>query len=412
MRSKISAIIVDPEYQKHDYSNVKTYSQLKHAEKFFDLRILGSADNILEKIYDFRGVDAIVTIGDKSVWGDLVYMPFSIREKWTHLNEFDANKIANNVVATFLENLVRTDRPLTFSVFTCTYNTGEFKLRRLYDSLKSQTYREWDWFIIDDSPNEDTVNLIESFKDPRITVIRNHSIHGNIGFNKHTIAMMCDGDFLCEVDHDDELTADCFETIKDAYKKYPDSDFLYSCALELVMPSKTPIMYPDGWGWGEGLTKTDIINGEKFTFSESPAVNPYSIRTIFAQPNHIRCWKRDFYHKIGGHSTKLSVLDDQELLIRTFLNGKITKIDKALYIQYEGEGGRGVNKDNTQSVRFNEIQRTTMLLKNKYDKAIHERVISLGYKDDPWDANGEYSTLWKEHKPGQNIMCHIYKPNS
>jgi hypothetical protein len=224
--------------------------------------------------------------------------------------------------------------------------------------------------------------------------------------------MMCDGDFLCEVDHDDELTADCFETLKAAYEKYPDSYFLYSCALELVMPSRIPIIYGDGWGWGEGLTKTDTVNGEKFTFSESPAVNPYSIRTIYAQPNHIRCWKREFYHKIGGNNPKMSVLDDQEILIRTFLNGKMTKVDKALYIQYEGEGGRGVNKDNTQSVRFAEIQRTTMLLKNKYDKAIHKRIISLGFKDDPWDPKGEYSVLWKQHKRGQNIMSHLYKPKS
>ena len=411
MRNKISAIIVDPDYQKHDYSSVKTSTNDQNSEKYFELKILASADNILQELHDFRGFDAIITIGDESVWGDLVYMPFSIRKKWTHINEFDNKKIVNNITTTMLENLVRDDNPLSFSFFTCAYKTPEDKLKRLYNSFLAQTYREWDWFVIDDSPNGEAAEILESFKDPRITVIKNHSTHGNIGFNKHTIAMMCDGDFLCEVDHDDEVTSDCLEVLKNAYEAYPDSDFIYSCALELVMPMGRPIVYSKGWGWGEGLTKTEVVNGKKYTFSESPSVNPYSIRTIYAQPNHIRCWKRDFYHRIGGHNTEMSVLDDQELLIRTFLNGIMTKVDKVLYIQYEGEGERGANKENTQSVRFREIQRTTMLLKEKYDSLIHDRILELGYKDDPWDDNYGFSLIWKAHKGGQNIMSHLFTPN-
>jgi len=410
MRNKISAIIVDADYQKHDYSQVKTDSTNDYAEKYFELKILETTSGIIHEIYKFRGVDAIITIGDESIWGDLAYLPYSIRKKWTHINTFDPKQVVSNIINTFLGNIERHDAPLQFSFFTCTYNTDEHKLNRLYSSLCNQTYKEWDWFIIDDSPNEDTVNLIESLEDPRITVIKNHSIHGNIGFNKHTVAMMCDGDFLCEVDHDDELTPDCLETIKAAYETYPDSDFIYSCALELKMPGREPIIYGDGWGWGEGLTKTDIVNGEEFTFSESPGVNPFSIRTIYSQPNHIRCWKKSFYHALGGHNSDLAVLDDQELIIRTFLSGKMTKIDKALYIQYEGEGERGVSKENTQSIRFSEIQRTTMLLKNRFDKLIHQRILELGYDDYAWDKQYDSSILWRTHKPGLNIMSHLYKP--
>ena len=219
MRNKISAIIVDADYQKHDYSQVKTDSANDYAEKYFELKILETTSGIIHEIYKFRGVDAIITIGDESIWGDLAYLPYSIRKKWTHINTFDPKQVASNIVNTFLGNIERHDAPLQFSFFTCTYNTDEYKLNRLYSSLCNQTYKEWDWFIIDDSPNEDTVNLIESLEDPRITVIKNHSIHGNIGFNKHTVAMMCDGDFLCEVDHDDELTPDCLERLVGATER-------------------------------------------------------------------------------------------------------------------------------------------------------------------------------------------------
>ena len=410
MRSKISAIIIDTEYKYRDYSEIIYNDGNNNSENHFNLLILENGNGIMEKIYEFRGVDAIITVGDEHCWGDLVYAPFSVRKKWTHINTFDPHTIVSNIIATFKINLVRTDCPTLFSFFTCTYNTDPEKLTRLHDSMLKQTYREWDWYIIDDSPNDDTINLIESFKDPRITIIKNVSIHGNIGFNKHTIAMACDGDILCEVDHDDELTPDCLSTILDADKAFPDSDFFYSCALELKGANKEPILYGKGWGWGEGLTKSEVVNGTLFTFSESPGINPYSIRTIYAQPNHIRCWKSAFYHKICGHSVDMSVLDDQELLIRTFLNGKMTKINKVLYVQYEGDGERGVSEDNTQSRRFAEIQRTTMLLKELYDKPIHDRIIELGYEDDPWNDIRGYSEIWKQHTPGQNMMNNLYEP--
>ena len=48
--------------------------------------------------------------------------------------------------------------------------------------------------------------------------------------------------------------------------------------------------------------------------SVSPEINPFSIRTIFAQPNHVRCWKKSFYHKIDGHNVSFGVLDDMEIL--------------------------------------------------------------------------------------------------
>ena len=60
----------------------------------------------------------------------------------------------------------------------------------------------------------------------------------------------------------------------------------------------------------------------------TPDINALSIRHIVAEPNHVRCWKKEFYHKIGGHNIELSVLDDMDLLIRTFYMVKMCKIPK------------------------------------------------------------------------------------
>lgn len=413
MRNKISAIIIDPEYYKHEYLNLKSSDNDEYSEKYFELKILDSDKNILEKIYEFNYIDAIITIGNLNDYTEMSNLSFEYRMKWCHYDEFNAELISMSIVRTMAHNLTRDDKPTKFSFFTCTYNTGEFRLKRLYNSIKNQTYKEWNWFIIDDSPNDDTINLINSLKDPRITVIKNVTRHGNIGFNKHTIAMMCDGDYLLEVDHDDELTIDCLHQIKSAFDKYPDAEFAYSLCVEYSVngDTKTPIIYGEGWGWGEGKFKSEKINDEYVYFSASPNINGYSIRTIYCQPNHIRCWKKDFYHKIGGHNTELSVLDDMDILIRTFLNTKMIKIDKVLYFQYQDAGERGSKEcNNTQSTRFAEIQRTVWILKNHYDEAIHNRILELGYKDDSWDNIKKTSILWKKHKPDRDIINYIYKP--
>lgn len=414
MRNRISVIVIDPNYQKHEYVELKSPDYGEYAEKYYDIKVLDTDKNILKEINNFNYFDSLISIGDINQYTELFKLPFEYRKKWCHYDEFNIDIINNTIINTFKYNINRTDNPINFSFFTCTYKTGEKKLKRLYKSLIKQTYKEWNWFIIDDSPNDDTVNLINSLEDPRITVIKNVTRHGNIGFNKHTIAMMCDGDYLIEIDHDDEVTNDCLECLKNAFEKYPDAKFAYSLCVEYSVKGdeKIPITYGKGWGWGEGKTTSRNIDGKLITFSESPNINPYSIRTIYAQPNHLRCWERKFYHEIGGHNTDLSVLDDMDLLIRTFLKTKMIKIDKVLYFQYEEGGTRGSSENNnTQSARFAEIQRTTWILKEKYDLEVHNRILELGFKDDPWDENSNNSILWKQHTPNQEIMNYIYKPD-
>ena len=123
MRNKITAIIVDKDYNYHDYSGVKYDDGNKWSENTFDLTICDTGVGIAKKLYEKRGFDSIITIGDTSLWGDLQYMPFFVRKKWVHLDEFNANNIVSSIIATFKRNTVkRDDEPILFSFFTCTYS--------------------------------------------------------------------------------------------------------------------------------------------------------------------------------------------------------------------------------------------------------------------------------------------------
>ena len=83
-------------------------------------------------------------------------------------------------------------------------------------------------------------------------------------------------------------------------------------------------------------------------------INPKTIRHIVGVPNHVRAWRRSTYFEIGGHNRSLTIADDFELVIRSFLYSKICKIPKLSYIQflYNNQGGR-----NTHDLSRADIQR-------------------------------------------------------
>lgn len=410
MRPNLSVLIIDPKKNERVY-DFTTEDIIGIGEKKIDVNVLDSTNNLYKELNRYKGFDCIITIGSDIDFTPLSNASFEFRKKWVHFDEYDRERIENAVVNTFLYNINR-DRgdDKLFSIFTCTFNTPKATITRLYESLCRQTYKNWNWWVLDDSNSAGCVSdYISKFNDPRITIIKNVSNHGVIGFNKHVIASACDGDYLVEIDHDDELTDDCLEMLNNAFREYPDVDFMYSHAFEEM--DGIPVWYNGPFALGQGYYSDEIVNGvEVKQVPMTPDVTSLTLRHIVGLPNHVRCWKKDFYHRIGGHNTELSVLDDMDILIRTFLNGKMCKIDKVLYIQHEGSSndnnGRG---STTQGNRFSEIVRTGVLLKWKYDLQIHEKILELGYEDAIWNEEKGYSEIKiiSEKLPAMN---YIYKP--
>lgn len=395
MRNILSAIIIDKDYENHNYEEVKMKNVPNWYESNFDIKLLKNCSNILYEMEKFKGFDCVITIGDDLDVSELNKLPYEIRKKWIHFSEFDAEAVTNGIINVFIGNINRkNEKTKLFSIFTSTYNTSEGMIKRLYNSLLSQTYKNWNWWVIDDSDNNMVIKYLHNLNDPRIFVFQNISNHGCIGFNKHMIAMMCDGDYLVEVDHDDELTEDCLEKLYECFS-LSNADFVYSDALEYIDGGS--INYGDTFSYGQGYYRREVVKGREYVLPiTTSSINCKSIRGIHAMPNHVRCWEKNFYHKIGGHNKELCVIDDMDLISRTFLYGRMAKVNKVLYIQHEGNSnGRG-RGDTTTLRRIKEIQRINEFLYHKYDKQIHDRIKELGYEDLIWDEEARRSNLHKE----------------
>jgi glycosyltransferase involved in cell wall biosynthesis len=309
-----------------------------------------------------------------------------------------------------------------FSIFTPTYKTGE-RVRRTYQGLKNQTFTNWEWVVIDDSPDDDTWEILQDIasKDYRVKLHRIYPLSGgNIGLAKHRAAILCDGDWVGELDHDDMLTNECLFTCQEAIEKYPDGGFLYTNCSEMYEDDEEPKYYDHDWS-GNWYAREDNyfdfsyaghtwvkVDGKERLAHHYPDINPLTIRFNITMPNHLRMWKREVYHEIGGHNKSTPVADDLEIIIRTFLATKFIHIKKVLYLQFN-------NRNSTVDNNATDINRRARLIRDHYDKRIHERIEELGFSDWNWDDEAQHSQKFQHKVPirkyfdEEQVMNYIYE---
>lgn len=246
------------------------------------------------------------------------------------------------------------------SIITPTYNTPESVLARTWASLKAQTFTDWEWVIWDDSKNDSVWRQVYGFcadERYRVKLHKSHVHSGSIGAVKRKGFMVAEGDILVELDHDDELTPDALEVIAHTFETNPDAGFVYSDWCE-ILPNGESGKYPNGWAFGYG---SEYWSNEYGVWvMSSPPLNPTTLRHIVSAPNHVRCWRADIYHRLGGHNVTLPIADDYELFVRTYLETKCVHIPKLLYKQHIGN-------HTAQRVKNNLIQTLVGEIAEKYD---------------------------------------------
>lgn len=214
------------------------------------------------------------------------------------------------------------------SVFTPTHN--ERYLLEAYNSLLKQTYKEWEWVLV---PNGKVKIPTLISTDKRVKVIsypeQLEALFGtNIGSLKKFACDNCSGELLVELDHDDWLTTDALARIAEAKKTNPEAGFIYSDCVGLYNNGKCEI-FGEEWGW---KIYQKEVNGRTYTAMQNFEVNARSLCEIYFCPNHVRVWSKEVYQKCGGHNPTMKVIDDHELICRTYLTRtKFHQIPDVLY---------------------------------------------------------------------------------
>jgi glycosyltransferase involved in cell wall biosynthesis len=328
-----------------------------------------------------------ITFGPWEKYTTLLSAPFEIRQRWLDGTHFSPDALGKFIMSKYMEFALNLnpDNPKV-SVFTTAYKTGSRFFRPL-KSMLAQTYTNWEWIIVDDSPGMENYDYIQSVAtDARIRVFKPHLTSGRIGEVKRWACALTTGTIVVELDHDDELTDTCLDWIVKAFKMYPNAGFAYTDCCEVWEETGENFEYPPGWAFGFGSYRDEEYKGKIYRVMNYPEVNAKTIRHIVGCPNHARAWRKNLYDAIGGFNQEIHVADDYDLLVRTFLTTKMIHIKKFGYIQYKSQGSQTY-------VRNREIQRLVRYLKEYYDIHIHQRCLRL---DDP-------DIVWQEDKKASNL---------
>ena len=270
-----------------------------------------------------------------------------------------------------------------FSIITPEHNPKNIPyLLELFDSIVNQTYKDWEWilFLNNGCKESDIPDVIK--QHPQVIVHRTEDNNGNIGHIKNAAFNLGQGDILVEADHDDILIDTCLEKLNQAFQD-ESVGFVYSDNAVLHMQDQfSP--FGDLYGWSH---KTFDYKGKTLYSMNSFPPSSHSVGYIWYAPDHVRSWRTTVYKSIGGHNVELSICDDHELMIRTYMNTKMYHIPEVLYIYR-------ITGDNTWLERNQAIQERTVQLFQKHawdlackdakDNGLH--IVELGGGINPKDG--------------------------
>lgn len=372
---------------------LKTTKLLDYEDDNLTVKYLKNDEGVRKVISDFKP-DAIVTRGESSSdFPSLSRLPLQFRRKWINIdNDEDMERIgdiAYNVSENAMLDPNNMDDQSMISFTTPIYNTGE-KLWYTYESVANQTYDNWEWILMNDSTDGGkTLKIAEEIaaNDPRVKVYDFREKSGGIiGEVKWRANAMARGYILAELDHDDLLAVTCAEDLHKAAQKHPECGFFYGDTAEVNEQWENQ-KYGPGFALGYGNYRDEEYQGRMLSPANQQNINPKTIRHIVGVPNHIRAWRRSTYFEVGGHNRSLSVVDDYELIIRTFLHTKLCKIPKLSYIQFLYSNG---GHRNTHDLSRADIQRRVRTIASRYNEKIKARFEELGQFDWAYDEYPNY----------------------
>lgn len=261
-----------------------------------------------------------------------------------------------------LENDIK--KPL-ISVITPTYNRAECLLNA-YNSLRRQSYYNFEWIIIDDGSTDDTCKIINKIitnntlyveYKKRFSILFFHKQNGG----KHTAVNLgvkkANGKLVIILDSDDELSADSLYFIEKTYKEIENKKEIAGiCGL---------MSHKNGNGIGNGLSNLrDEENCDEITIRYRWHVNG-DLCEIF-RTDILRCYPFPEYEKE-------KFCPEQLIWFRIAKKYKLHCVKHVLYLRDYLAGGL---TDNITKIRHNSPLATCQTYKEMlaYDIPYIEKV--------------------------------------
>ena len=144
------------------------------------------------------------------------------------------------------------------SVCLPTYNGAAF-IKEALESILRQTYQDFELLIVDDGSTDATLDIVQSFADPRIRLQRNPEQLG-IPANWNRCLELASGEFVCVFHQDDVMQPDNLQRKVHLLSADVTVGFVHSAANPLVDAS-APSSSVD---WFETATEDGVWDGREY----------------------------------------------------------------------------------------------------------------------------------------------------
>lgn len=132
------------------------------------------------------------------------------------------------------------------------YNASKY-LRECIDSVLAQTFKDFEFLIVDDGSDDDSVEIVKSYHDDRIRLIQN--THDYIGSLNILLDEAC-GKYIARMDADDVMVLSRLERQFQYLETNPDIDILGGAMLCIGNTREQIIYYNTN-----KITVGDLLNG-------------------------------------------------------------------------------------------------------------------------------------------------------
>lgn len=215
-------------------------------------------------------------------------------------------------------------KEVKLSVVMSVYN-GESYLRDAIESILNQTFKDFEFIIIDDGSEDASEDIIRSYDDSRIKFVQQDNAGLPIALNKGID--LAKGEYIVRMDADDISVPDRLKIQFDFMKAHSDVD---------ILGGRACLIDERGKEIGEKIKPTDPMIIKRALEYACPVIHPtYIVRT-------------SVYRKLNGYRSCFPVGQDYDFLLRANdLGMRISNLSKGmLYYRVNTKG------TNPNRVRF------------------------------------------------------------
>ena len=169
-----------------------------------------------------------------------------------------------------------------FTVFTPTYNRAQ-TLHRVWESVKAQTFRDFEWLVVDDGSTDNTKDLVEGWAreaDFPVRYIWQPNQHKKVAFNR--AVQEAKAPLIMALDSDDTCVPQALERFWWHWNNIPEAERSQFTAVTALCMDEEGKMVGDRFPGGDWIDSsgTEIsyrwrVRGEKWGFQRTDVLKLY-----------------------------------------------------------------------------------------------------------------------------------------